>query len=77
MAKQKETKSKTLPAKAAKTELVSATRLLNELRGLIEQARERTAQAVNSDLVGLYRHIGRRIREDVLKEKRAGYLGNP
>ena len=40
---------------------------------LIEAAREQTARAVNSALVGLYWHIGRRIRQDVLKNQRAGY----
>ena len=47
--------------------------LLGEIRGLIEAAREQTARAVNSTLAGLYWHIGKRIREDVLKQKRAGY----
>jgi hypothetical protein len=31
------------------------------------------AQQVNSALVLLYWRVGRRIREDILKEKRAGY----
>ena len=48
-------------------------RLLGDLRSLIESAREQTARAVNSALVGLYWHIGTRIREDVLQEQRAGY----
>lgn len=47
--------------------------LLEDVRTLIEAAREQTARAVNSSLVGLYWHVGRRIREDVLKEKRAQY----
>lgn len=48
-------------------------RLLGDIRSLIEAARELTARAVNSALVGLYWRIGTRIREDVLKEQRAGY----
>ena len=40
---------------------------------LIEAAREQTAQVVNSGMVGLYWNIGKRIREDVLQEKRAEY----
>jgi predicted nuclease of restriction endonuclease-like (RecB) superfamily len=44
-----------------------------DIRGLIAAARERTAQAVNTGLVALYWNIGRRIRQDVLKEERAGY----
>jgi hypothetical protein len=50
-----------------------ADRLLGDIRSLIEAARELTARAVNSALVGLYWRIGTRIREDVLKEQRAGY----
>jgi predicted nuclease of restriction endonuclease-like (RecB) superfamily len=50
-----------------------ADRLLGDVRALIEAAREQTARVVNSALVGLYWHIGKRIREDVLQEKRAGY----
>jgi predicted nuclease of restriction endonuclease-like (RecB) superfamily len=56
------------PAPAA-----AADRLLGDVRALIEAAREQTARAVNSALVGLYWHIGTRIRQDVLQEKRAEY----
>jgi DUF1016 N-terminal domain len=52
---------------------IAADRLLGDVRALIEAAREQTAQVVNSGLVGLYWHIGKRIREDVLLEKRAEY----
>jgi predicted nuclease of restriction endonuclease-like (RecB) superfamily len=52
---------------------VAAARLLSDLRALIGAAREQTARAVNSALVGLNWHIGKRIREDVLREKRADY----
>ncbi len=48
-------------------------RLLADVRALIEAAREQTARAVNSALVGLYWHIGTRIRQDILQEKRAEY----
>ena len=47
--------------------------LLADLRGLILAAREQVARAVDSGLVTLYWHIGRRIRRDILKEKRAEY----
>lgn len=50
-----------------------ADHLLGDIRSLIQSAREQTARAVNSALVGLYWHIGKRIREDVLQSKRAGY----
>jgi DUF1016 N-terminal domain len=47
--------------------------LLADVRGLILAAREQVARAVDSGLVTLYWHIGRRIRRDILKEKRAEY----
>jgi hypothetical protein len=47
--------------------------LLADLRGLIQQAREGVARAVDSSLTTLYWHIGQRIRQDILKEKRAEY----
>jgi predicted nuclease of restriction endonuclease-like (RecB) superfamily len=53
--------------------IAAPDRLLTEVRTLIEAAREHVARAVNSALVGLYWHIGKRIREDVLKEQRAEY----
>ena len=49
------------------------TALLADLRDLILQAREGVARAVDSGLTALYWHIGQRIRQDVLKEKRAEY----
>lgn len=49
------------------------TALLGDVRELILQAREGVARAVDSGLTTLYWHIGRRILQDVLKEKRAGY----
>jgi len=47
--------------------------LLGDIRQLIEEARQQTARAVNSALVGMYWHIGRRIRVDVLRNDRAEY----
>lgn len=47
--------------------------LIQEVRSLIESARQDVARAVNSALVTLYWHVGRRIQLDILKEKRAGY----
>lgn len=47
--------------------------LVRDLRLLIEQARGRVAQAINSELVMLYWRVGRRINEDVLKGRRAEY----
>lgn len=47
--------------------------LLGDLRALIEAARERTATAINSEIVGLYWSIGERIRRDILCQERAEY----
>src|SRR5580700_2091051 len=47
--------------------------LLSDLRELILQAREGVARAVDSGLTTLYWHVGQRIRQDILKEKRADY----
>jgi len=49
------------------------TALLADLRGLIQQAREGVARVVDSGLTTLYWHVGRRIRQDILKERRADY----
>ena len=47
--------------------------LLADGRELILQAREGVARAVDSGLTTLYWHVGRRVRQDILKEKRAEY----
>lgn len=47
--------------------------LLKDLRVLILQARVGVARAVDSGLVTLHWHIGRRIRQDILNEQRAEY----
>jgi len=47
--------------------------LLTDVREMILQARASLARTMDSGLVTLYWHVGRRIRQDVLKEKRAGY----
>ena len=47
--------------------------LLTDLRELIEAARQDVARQVNSTLVLLYWRMGQRIRQDILKEKRAEY----
>lgn len=47
--------------------------LLGDLRELIAGAREDVARQVNSMLVMLYWRVGQRIRQDILKEKRAEY----
>ena len=47
--------------------------LLKDLRELIATARQDVARQVNSALVLLYWRVGKRIRQDILKEKRAEY----
>jgi predicted nuclease of restriction endonuclease-like (RecB) superfamily len=48
-------------------------KLLVDLRQMIDQSRQAVAQTVNTALVWLYWNIGKRIREDILKQKRAEY----
>jgi hypothetical protein len=52
---------------------IGVDRLLGDIRSLIEAAREQAVRAVNSALVGLYWHIGTRIRRDILGQRRAEY----
>lgn len=47
--------------------------LLADLRALIEQAQKRVTQAIDSGMVGLYWHVGTRIRREVLGQRRAVY----
>lgn len=48
-------------------------RLLSDIRSLIEQARQEVARTVNSAMAALYWSIGKRIREDILGQRRADY----
>jgi predicted nuclease of restriction endonuclease-like (RecB) superfamily len=47
--------------------------LLSDIRSLIEQARQEVARTVNSAMAALYWSIGKRIREDILGQRRADY----
>ena len=47
--------------------------LISDIRRLIETARHNVAVTVNVGLTILYWQIGSRIRQDILKEKRAEY----
>ena len=49
------------------------TQLIEDVRALILQARERLAVAINAEMTLLYWHIGVRIRKDVLLLERAEY----
>ena len=74
MAKAKKpTRRKLTVRTASPAPTLSPDRLLSDIRSLIDSAREQTARAVNTALVGLYWHIGKRIREDVLGNDRADY----
>lgn len=66
MEKKISTKSGKLPQK-------SEEKLIGEIRLLIEQTRSNVAQTVNSALVLLNWHIGKRINDEILKNKRAEY----
>lgn len=59
-------KKKTLPQKSDEF-------LINEIRSLIEQTRSKVAQTVNSALVLMNWHIGKRINDEILQNKRAEY----
>lgn len=61
------------PASRMQPSSASSQRLLGDIKVLIESARERVAQTANAALVGLNWHIGKRIREDILGNTRAGY----
>jgi len=61
-------KKPALPAVASKPGALAA-----DIRQLIEVARQQVAQAVNAGLTTLYWQIGTRIRQDILKNKRAEY----
>lgn len=47
--------------------------LFGEIRQLIEESRKQVALEVNSTITMLYWQIGKRIKEEVLKERRAEY----
>ncbi len=49
--------------------------LIRDLKDIIQQARLKVAQSVDSALVILYWRIGRRIQDDILKQERAAYGG--
>lgn len=61
------TKAKTSKPSAKKSDL------LEDLRNMIEQAKRSVASVVNTHLIALNWQMGRRIRSEILKKKRAGY----
>ena len=63
----------TSPSTSPNLAPLDEARLLDDVRLLVRQARERMAVAVNSELTLLYWHLGKRIRQDLLSETRATY----
>ncbi len=64
---------KKIPSKRKNAPQKSDDILINEIRNLIEQTRLRVAQTVNSALVLMNWHIGKRINDEILQNKRAEY----
>jgi len=56
-----------------KKDLGKSTALYSEIKLLIEDARSTVAQTVNAGLTKLYWNIGKRIKDEILKNKRAEY----
>lgn len=73
MAKKRKSKNELTKAKTVSSPALPSKQLVNDLRRLIEDARQQVAQAVNARLSLLHWHIGRRIREELLGEGRAAY----
>ncbi len=64
---------KKISTKVKKTPQKSDEVLISEIRSLIEQTRSNVAQTVNAALVLMNWHIGKRINDEILKNKRAEY----
>lgn len=59
-------------AKSSK-QSIKKSDLLEDLRNMIDQAKRSVASIVNTHLIALNWQMGRRIRSEILKKKRAGY----
>ena len=57
----------------SKSALKPLESLVGEIKTLIEQSRQQVAVTVNATMTMLYWQIGKRINEEVLKDKRAEY----
>jgi predicted nuclease of restriction endonuclease-like (RecB) superfamily len=64
---------KKAPARPRAALVVAPTRLVGDVRRLIEAARRRAAATVNTELTLLYWRIGERVRTEVLRAARAAY----
>ena len=54
-------------------ELTRHQNIFGEIKVLVEQSRQQVAVAVNATMTLLYWQIGKRVNEEVLKDKRAEY----
>jgi len=61
------------PAKRSEPSGITSSELLGDIRRMIDEARAAVAITVNAGLTMLYWRIGKRIRGEVLQEKRAEY----
>ena len=61
------------PTRRGKAPVVASSRLLGDIRRMIDEARASVAVTVNTGLTVLYWRIGKRINEEILKGKRADY----
>ena len=73
MAKRKKARKQLVAPPRRPIQVAAPELLANDVRELILQARQATAQTVNAVLVHLYWQIGRRIHTEILQEKRADY----
>jgi predicted nuclease of restriction endonuclease-like (RecB) superfamily len=62
-----------VPTPAILARVLPDQRLLADLRQMIRSTREQVSRAVDAGLVALYWQAGRRIRKNILKDKRAEY----
>lgn len=53
--------------------ITKTTGLFDKIYGLIEQARRKIATTINQEMVLLYWNIGKTIKEEIIKSKRAEY----
>ncbi len=54
-------------------EIIPNKEVFGEIKTLIEQSRQQVASAVNAAITLLYWQVGKRIQQEVIKEKRAEY----
>ncbi len=73
MAKRKTPSRRLVPGRSRSTAVTLPGHLLEDVRGLIQSAREGVAQAANAALVLLYWQVGHRIYKEILQHRRASY----